>query len=476
MATKQVLKVGQYLTRSRLRDNSGQLVNRCQRLHNVMVAERPAINIPETKISVLRNGIRVATEDSGIATCTVGLWIDAGSRYENRRNNGVAHFLEHMAFKGTTRRTQTQLELEIENMGAHLNAYTSREQTVYYAKCLAKDIPRALDILADILQNSTFGAQEIEKERFVILREMQEVETNLQEVVFDHMHSVAFYESPLGMTILGPKENIKSIKREDLIDYIKTHYRGPRLVVAGAGGVNHEEFVGLCDKYLGNANQEVDAASVLKPCQFIGGDVRLKDDSMPLTHVAIALESVGWANPDNIALMVANTLIGSWDRSLGAGSNCSSYMALSSFENNLCHTFQAFNTSYKDTGLWGIYFIAEKQTLPDFVRHLREQWKLLCNGVTEEEVSRARDLLKTNLMLQLDGSTPICEDIGRQMLCYGRRIPLPEMEARIDAVNVDIINRVCSKYIIGKNPVVAVVGQTDGLPNYDTIKAQVTGL
>jgi processing peptidase subunit beta len=137
------------------------------------------------------------------------LWIDAGSRYENDQNNGVAHFLEHMAFKGTDKRSQTDLELEIENLGAHLNAYTSREQTVFYAKCLREDVPKALEILADIIQNSKLGENEIERERGVILREMQEVETNLQEVVFDHLHAVAYQGTSLGRTILGPTGNIR---------------------------------------------------------------------------------------------------------------------------------------------------------------------------------------------------------------------------------------------------------------------------
>jgi len=169
------------------------------------------LNVPPTTVTTLDNGLRVATEDSGSPTATVGLWIDAGSRYENEKNNGVAHFLEHMAFKGTDKRSQTDLELEIENLGAHLNAYTSREQTVFYAKCLKGDVPKALEILADIIQNSKLGEGEIERERGVILREMQEVETNLQEVVFDHLHSVAYQGTPLGRTILGPTENIKYV-------------------------------------------------------------------------------------------------------------------------------------------------------------------------------------------------------------------------------------------------------------------------
>jgi len=144
------------------------------------VAQTANVDTPPTTISVLDNGIRVATEDSGAPTATVGLWIDTGSRYETAANNGVAHFLEHMAFKGTNKRSQTQLELEVENMGAHLNAYTSREQTVFYAKCLAQDVDKAVEILADILQNSKLGEQQIETERGVILREMQEVEMNLQ--------------------------------------------------------------------------------------------------------------------------------------------------------------------------------------------------------------------------------------------------------------------------------------------------------
>lgn len=183
------------------------------------------VNVPETKVSFLKNGLCVASEDSGIPTATVGLWIDSGSRSENDKNNGVAHFLEHMAFKGTSKRSQTDLELEVENMGAHLNAYTSREQTVYYAKCFAGDLHKAVEILADINLNSKFGEQEIERERGVILREMQEVEMNLQEVVFDHLHASAFRETALGRTILGPVENIRSISRKDLVEYISTHYK-----------------------------------------------------------------------------------------------------------------------------------------------------------------------------------------------------------------------------------------------------------
>lgn len=197
-------------------------------------------------------------------------------------------------------------------MGAHLNAYTSREQTVYYAKCLSKDLPKAVEILSDIIQNSKFGEAEIERERSVILREMQEVETNLQEVVFDHLHSIAFQQTPLGMTILGPTENIKSIQRSDLVEYINTHYKGPRMVIAGAGGINHDELASLTEKHFGNVKYTYDNVEIpiLSPCRFTGSDIRVRDDDMPFVYGAVAVEGAGWDNPDNIPLMVANTVRG----------------------------------------------------------------------------------------------------------------------------------------------------------------------
>merc|ERR1712203_500186 len=220
------------------------------------------------------------------------------------------------------------LELEVENMGAHLNAYTSREQTVFYAKCLSNDLPQAVEILADILNNSKFGEQEIERERGVILREMQEVEMNLQEVVFDHLHAVAYQGTPLGRTILGPTQNIKSISRDDIVQYINTHYKGPRMVLAGSGGVNHDKLCQLAETHFAKIGTTYDNEIPLdQRCRFTGSDVRVRDDDMPLAHVAIAVEGCGWTNPDNIPLMVANTLIGNWDRSMGGGANNSSPLA-----------------------------------------------------------------------------------------------------------------------------------------------------
>ncbi|XP_066592320.1 mitochondrial-processing peptidase subunit beta [Prorops nasuta] len=433
------------------------------------------INQPRTDCTTLDNGMRIASEDSGAPTATVGLWIDSGSRFEDAESNGVAHFMEHMAFKGTEKRSQTDLELEIENMGAHLNAYTSREQTVFYAKCLSQDVPKAVEILSDIILNSKLGEAEIERERGVILREMQEVETNLQEVVFDHLHSTAFQGTSLGNTILGPTENIKKITRNDLLNYVKANYGSTRFVLAGAGGVSHNELVELGNKYFGKVSEPIynEIPSLNMPSRYTGSEIRVRDDSIPLAHIAIAVEGAGWDNADNIPLMVANTLMGAWDRSQGGGANNASRLAKGAAEDGLCHSFQSFNTCYKETGLWGVYYVCDPMQCEDMAWKIQHEWVRLATSCTEKEVQRAKNILKTNMLLQLDGTTAICEDIGRQTLCYNRRIPLHELEARIDAITVNDIRAIGMKYIYDQCPVIAAVGPVENLPDYGVLRSQM---
>merc|ERR1719174_104264 len=204
------------------------------------------VTYPVTRVTNLPNGIRVATETSpsNDLSCTVGVYIDTGSRYETKENNGVAHFLEHLAFKGTNKRTQIQLESEIENMGGHLNAYTSREMTCYYAQVMKRDTKQAMDILSDISLNSKYDEGAVNRERETIKQEMEHVyQDSKEELVFDNLHETAFQNNPLGYTILGPVENIQKINSQMLRDYVSKNYTGNRIVIAGAGAVNHELLV-----------------------------------------------------------------------------------------------------------------------------------------------------------------------------------------------------------------------------------------
>jgi len=467
-----VLRGGRSTARNVSRRNSQLLKTLNRRTQSTLTAyEESLYNVPETCVTTLPSGLRVATEDSGIETCTVGLWIDAGSRFETEKNNGVAHFLEHMIFKGTKRRTQLQLELEVENMGAHLNAYTSREQTVYYAKCFKKDLRAAVNILADIVQNPILDKGAIERERGVILREMQEVDTQLDEVVFDHLHATAFQRNPLGMTILGPAHNINTITQKDLRHYIDTHYCAPRMVLAAAGGVDHTQLIDLAEEHLGGLKTTITEEGRLVPKRYTGSEVRVQDSDMPLAHIALAVEGCSWTNPDYFALMVANMIFGTWDRSLGGARNISSKLAQTVSENGLAHNYMSFNTCYSDTGLWGTYMVCDRSKIDDMIQAVQQEWTRLCTTVTDEEVNRAKNILKTNILLQFDGSTPTCEDIGRQILTYGRRIPLPELDYRIDMIDTQMLKEVCSKYVHNSHPAVAGIGPVEQLTEYNRLCA-----
>ncbi|KAI0698459.1 Metalloenzyme, LuxS/M16 peptidase-like protein [Cytidiella melzeri] len=439
-------------------------------------------NHPITQLTTLPNGLTVATESHPHAeTATVGVWIDAGSRAETDKTNGTAHFLEHMAFKGTNKRSQHALELEVENLGAHLNAYTSREQTVYYAKSFRKDVPQAVDIISDILQNSKLDKSAIERERDVILREQQEVDKQLDEVVFDHLHAVAFQRQPLGRTILGPKENILSINRDDLDSYIKTNYSADRMVLVGAGGVDHAELVKLAEKHFSNlpvSPNPIPLGRLAHPkTRFVGSDVRIRDDTLPTAHVAIAVEGVGWSSPDYFPMLVMQSIMGNWDRSLGAASMTSSQLSHIVSSNNLANSFMSFSTSYSDTGLWGIYLVTENLVNMDDLAHFTlKEWTRMSLGPTEVEVERAKSQLKASLLLSLDGTTAIAEDVGRQLVTSGRRMTPQQIENAVDAVSPADIKRVAQKYLWDQDIAIAALGPIDGLLDYNRIRADMSSL
>merc|ERR1711907_96704 len=407
-----------------------------------------AAAVAPTKVSVLGNGLRVASEDSGGETATVGVWIDAGSSFETDADNGCAHFLEHLSFKGTNKRSQLQLEKEIEDIGGHLNAYTSREQTVYYAKVFKNDVPQAIDILSDILQNSKLDKGAIERERGVIMREMEEVMSNKEEVIFDELHATAFRGTALGRTILGPEENILSITRDDLDKYIKTHYTAPRMVVAGAGAVTHDQLCDLSNKAFANLpTSPASELSLARETSFTGSDARFEDPTMSECHFAFAFETVGWCHPDSVTFMVMQSLMGQWQRTSNAGKNISSSLCKELAREEVAHSCMAFNTTYSNTGLFGVYGVADHSDVEDFLYISLNEMVRMAHKVSEWEVERAKNQLKTTLAMQLDGTSAACEDIGRQVLTYGRRLPLEEMFARIDAVDTAALNRVADTYI-----------------------------
>uniref|UniRef100_A0A8D0GGB2 Cytochrome b-c1 complex subunit 1, mitochondrial n=1 Tax=Sphenodon punctatus TaxID=8508 RepID=A0A8D0GGB2_SPHPU len=387
-------------------------------------------SIPETQVTTLDNGLRVASEESGQPTCTVGVWLGVGSRYENEKNNGAGYFLEHLAFKGTKNRPSIAFEKEVESLGAHLNGYTSREQTAYFIKVLSKDLPQAVEILADMVQNCSLEESQIEKERNVILQEMQEIDNSLSDVVFDYLHATAYQGTALSRTVEGTTENAKHLTRANLADFVELHYKAPRMVLAAAGAglfpTNHGHYATI---------------------QATGHK----------THIPVPprLPLPGFE------LIVVFTYL----------QNLSSRLASIAVENKLCQSFQSFNTCYSDTGLFGFYFVSDTMNIEDTLHFAQGEWMRLCTSTTESEVKRAKNILRNSLVAQQDGTTPVCENIGSHLLNYERRIPLAEWDAKISAVDAETVREVCSKYLYDRCPAVAAVGPIEALPDYNRIRS-----
>jgi len=286
---------------------------------------------------------------------------------------------------------------------------------------------------------------------------------------------------PLGRTILGPKANILSIKRDDLASYIKTNYTADRMVLVGTGGVEHNDLVSLAKKHFSSLPVSstpipLGRASHPKP-NFVGSEVRIRDDDIPTANIAIAVEGVGWNSPDYFPMMVMQGIFGNWDRSLGSSSLTSSRLSHIISTNNLANSFMSFSTSYSDTGLWGIYLVSENLVnLDDLTHFTLREWTRMSVGPTEAEVERAKSQLKAGLLLGLDGTTAVAEDIGRQMVTCGKRMTPQEIESAVDAVTGEEIKRVAQKYLWDKDIAIAALGSIDGLLDYNRIRADMSSM
>lgn len=436
--------------------------------------------------STLANGMTVASEVMpGTKTATVGVWINAGSRADNPRASGTAHFLEHLAFKGTQKRTQLKLELEVENLGSQINAYTLRENTVYYTKCLDRDIATNVEILLDLLTKSRLDPRAIENEKHVIIQESDEVDKMYDEVVFDYLHEVTFKGQDLGRTILGPRDVIRAMTRQNLVDYITTNYRGDRMALIGVGSIDHNELVQHAQRFFGDIRPSDDSNTATGvhggdlPI-FYGDEIRMQDDSLPQTYVALAVEGVSWSAPDFFTALVANGIIGTWDRLMGVGSNSPSPLAITAATGSagvgpfsrgkgqpIVNSYMAYTTLYADTGLMGVFFVAERDAnLRLFTDAVLKEWARLKSGdITDDEVERSKAQLKASLVLALDDSTAIAEDIGRQLVNTGFRLSPEDVFARVEAITKqDVVD--WANYRLKDKPIaVSALGNIKTLPS-----------
>eukprot|EP01029_Cantina_marsupialis_P001857 TRINITY_DN1168_c0_g2_i8.p1 TRINITY_DN1168_c0_g2~~TRINITY_DN1168_c0_g2_i8.p1 ORF type:complete len:481 (+),score=120.90 TRINITY_DN1168_c0_g2_i8:55-1443(+) len=427
---------------------------------------------PATEVTTINNGMTVASEGSHGQTATVGVYIKAGSKFENDSNSGVAHFLEHMNFKGTEMMSINNFEAYFENAGAQINAYTSREYTVYNVRCLKKDIKESLTIIADMLQNSRITSPQVNSERYTILREKEEVERIPEEVMFDLVHEASYPNSSLGFRILGPEENINTITRKQIIDFVEELYIGPRMVVAGAGAIDHEELVALTESTFGKIKEEGPHNEVIANSKQIFESTmkRELDEHIPVAHTMCMWEAPEWISPDTIPFMLFGQILGEYD-STGMSSNLGiTKLSTDLSSSSSCLRYSTFFHQYEGSGLFGFYLLSDPINPEEPFEKCYREFNRLSNGITETELAAAKEHLKTQIVGNIGDSNGCCDDIGRQMLFYGRRISLAELFMRIDEIELDTLHDVAKKYISNKIPAQACLGSISKVPDQEMMQ------
>jgi predicted Zn-dependent peptidase len=411
------------------------------------------------EITRLPTGLTVLTDAmSHLQTTSLGVWVGSGSRDEQPDEHGISHLLEHMAFKGTSRRTARQIAEEIEAVGGDINAATSVESTAYYARVLRADVPLALDVLSDILADPSFDPDELAREQNVIVQEIGACEDAPDDMVFEHLQDVAFPGQPVGRSILGTPATVRSFNSKKLRTYLGRNYRGPDMVVAAAGAVDHASVVAEVERRF--AVFDGPAAPVPQPAHF-GGGARIVPRDLEQAHIALALQGVAQRDPSLHSLQVFTNV-------LGGGMSSRLFQEVREVR-GLCYAIYAFHMPYSDTGMFGLYSGTDAADVPELMKVVVEQIEATAETLTEVEVSRAKAQMKTGLLMALESSSARAEQLARQMLAYGRVIPLEEIIAKLDAVTVESARAAGRALLHRGRPAVAALGPGNRLETAATI-------
>ena len=414
------------------------------------------------RITTLPNGFRIVTEDMpGLKSASVGIWITAGGRHERAEQNGIAHFLEHMAFKGTAKRSALQIAEEIEDVGGYINAYTSKEMTAYYARVLSADVALALDVISDIVLNPVFDPKEIETERHVILQEIGQSLDTPDDIIFDWLQEVSYPDQPFGRTILGPAERVSSFSRADLTGFVAEHYGPDQMILAAAGGVDHDLIVAQATAIFG-ALRPV-GQPLLAPARFLGGERREVKD-LEQVHFALSFEAPGYRAPDVYAAQV-------WSTAMGGGMSSRLFQKIRE-ERGLCYSIFAQSGAYEDTGSMTIYAGTSEEEIGDLTHLTIDELKRAAEDMSEAEVARARAQLKAGLLMGLESPSSRAERNARLLSIWGRVPDVDEAVARIDAVSTADVRRYAAD-LVGSGVALALYGPVGDAPDLEAIRRRL---
>ena len=411
------------------------------------------------EITRLPNGINVVTHHMPhLETVALGIWIKAGARDENAEENGIAHFLEHMAFKGTAKRSALAIAEEIESAGGEINAATGMETTTYYARVLKNDWALALDILADIFTGSVLDADELERERDVILQEIHAAHDQPDDLVFDLAQAACFGDHPLGRSILGTTGLIGSVTRDSIIAWRDRNYFASRIVVSAAGNLDHRAFAVEAERLLGSVatgQPPQREKPVFTPASCT------EEKPLDQAHVVLCFPAPSYRDPDIYVLQVLSSI-------LGGGMSSRLFQEVRE-KRGLCYSVFSFGSAYEDAGQIGVYAATSPEHSKDLIEITSDVMLSVAEGVTEAEVARAKAQLKASLVMNLESASSRADQIARQFLAFGHVPAIATLVAKIEAVTCEQVRGLAEQLFKAKTPAYSAVGHISEFATYDVI-------
>lgn len=379
------------------------------------------------KKEYLENGIPVVMETfKNVRSVSVGIWVKVGSRYEISDKNGISHFLEHMFFKGTKKRTTKDIAVEIDSIGGDLNAFTSRENTSFYVKVIDEYLEKGIDLLSDIFINSIFKEEEIEKEKKIIKEELKMVEDTPEDYIYDLFNQTVWGQDGLGQSILGRRETIASFTRDDILSHIRRYYGTKDIVISCAGNFAPESLIKMFNRRFGGLRRGSEPKLGLLP--DFRQDVKVFLKELSEAHICIGVPSLSQTSKERYALFVLNTIL---------GGGVSSRLFQEIRENRgLAYSVYSFTASYLDTGVLGVYAGVSKKKIRKVADLIIAEMVKLKDTLTDTELERAKQHLKGNLILALESTSSRMNNIARQEIYFGRYISPDEIMRSIDMVKI----------------------------------------
>ena len=412
------------------------------------------------EVSRLSNGLTVATEYlPNFESVALGIWVKSGARNESDDEHGIAHLLEHMAFKGTERRSAWQIASEIENVGGEINAATSVETTSFYARVLSNDVPLAVDILADILTESKFDDDELEREQHVILQEIGAAHDTPDDIVFDRFTETAFRHQTIGRSILGTPETVKSFTSRQLHSFLDKQYGAERMVAVAAGDIRHEDFVREVEAKFGAFRSR----AVGVPPQYahyVGGDYRENRDLMD-AQIILGFEGRAYHVRDFYASQVLSMI-------LGGGMSSRLFQEVRE-KRGLCYSVYAFHWGFSDTGIFGVHAATGQSDIAELVPVIVSELQKAGENILQEELNRARAQYHAGLVMSAESAASRASQIARQLLLFGRPIPKDELVERLSALTIERLTDLSARLFSSK-PTVTAVGPVGTLASYEAIR------